>query len=169
MINVRAIVFQGKRTAAKALATIDEQGFYGWIDDVSVISVGKLGFTRVESTWAQDDKIVEAEAGWGALTCGLVGALFGPGGALAGTLGGGAIGGLVGGAFNSEIADPRLDEFASQMKKDTSALVLVADEPTLAEFVTATEGFDGEIIETELDAKDVKEIRKALKQKGQMA
>ena len=55
MVSVRAIIFQGKRTAGKALATIDENYGYAWIDDVAVITVGKLGFTRVGVPRAQAD------------------------------------------------------------------------------------------------------------------
>ena len=85
---------RAKKTAAKALATVEEQGSYAWVDDVAVISVNKLGFARVESTWAQSDSAVGAEVGFGALTGALIGAMFGPGGALAGALGGGSLGGL---------------------------------------------------------------------------
>jgi uncharacterized membrane protein len=163
MVHFKAITFKGKRTAAKALATIDEQSSYRWIDDIAVISVGKLGFARVDSSWAQSDTAVGAELGWGALTGAMIGALFGPQGALAGALGGGSIGGVIGASFDIAVSDPRLEEFANRMKKDTSALVLVNDGPYASEFSTAFEPFNGELIETELDVKDVETIRKALR------
>ncbi len=59
--------------------------------------------------------------------------------------------------------DPRLDEFAASLTNDTSALILVGEDETLAEFVTGVEPFGGRIIETDLDEKDIKALRKALK------
>ncbi len=38
---------------------------YVWIDDVAVVSRGKLGATHIHSTWAQDDSEVAAGGGWG--------------------------------------------------------------------------------------------------------
>ena len=44
-----------------------------------------------------------------------------------------------------------------------SALVLVGEEATLADFGAAVEPFGGEVIDTTLDEKDVKALKKALK------
>ena len=164
MAYFRAYTFKGKRTAHKALATVEEQGSYGWIDDVAVISVGKLGFAKVESSWGQDDSAVGATAGMGAFTGALLGALAGPGGALAGAIGGGSIAGLMGATANVAISDPRLDDFADRMKDNTSAVILVDDGIVGDEFSTAFDPYGGELIQTELDEKDVKEIRKALRE-----
>jgi uncharacterized membrane protein len=164
MAFFRAYTFEGKRTASKALATVEENGSFLWIDDVAVISVVKLGRAKVESSWAQSDSTVGASAGCGALTGALVGALAGPGGALAGAIGGGAMAGLVGEGVNVAVSDPRLEEFADEMKKDTSALILVDDGLYGDEFSTAFDSYGGVFVETELNEKDVKEIRKSLRQ-----
>ncbi len=165
MVGVRAFVFQGKRSAKKAVETLDAYtNAPFWLDDVAVISVNKYGDVKVHSTWAQDDDDVKGGVGWGALTGGLVGALFGPGGALLGALGGGATGGLIGTTISMSVEDPRLTQLAMSLKNDTSAVVLVAEEPTLLEFATTMQAFDAEIIETDLDEKDVKELRSLLKE-----
>ena len=163
MSFVKAILFDGKRTAEQALATLEDQSDHAWIDDVAVISVSKLGFVRVNSTWAQEDRSVGLDVGWGSLTGAVIGAMFGPGGALAGALGGGSMGGLIGGRLHWSLSDPELEEFASQLNNDTSALILVAEEPMISDFVSALEPFQGRLIETKLDPEDIKEIRKALK------
>ena len=164
MVGVRAITFQGRRTATKALHTLQDYApAYVWADDVAVVSRGKLGALHVHSTWAQDDDNVTGGIGWGAITGGLLGALAGPGGALAGAIGGSAVGGTIGTGIDIDVADPNLEAFANSLAKDTSALVLVADEPTLVDFVGAAEPFGGEIIETNLNEHDIKELRKALK------
>lgn len=164
MVGVKAFKFDGRRTAAKALDTaIDNDPTAAWVDDVAVVSRGKLGALHVHSTWAQDDDNVAGGIGWGALTGGLIGALAGPSGALAGAIGGSSVGGLVGLGVDLAIADPVLEEFAEGLADDTSAVVLVADEPTLIDFATGMELFDAEVIDTELSEADVDALRKAIK------
>lgn len=165
MLIFKAFVFNGKRTAGKALDTIEDNSpLLPWVDDVAVVSRSKLGFVRIHSTWAQDDSAVGAGTGLGALTGGLLGLLAGPGGALAGAAMGGSIGAMFGVADEITFDDPRLDDFAASLVKDTSALVLVAESGTIDAFTSAVEPFGGRVIETNLDENDVKALRKALKQ-----
>jgi uncharacterized membrane protein len=98
------------------------------------------------------------------MTGAMLGVLLGPGGALAGAAMGGSMGALFG--LGDEIAfdDPRLDDFANSLVKDSSALILVGEAPRLADFTAAVAPFGGTVIETNLDDKDVKALRKALKQ-----
>ena len=164
MYGFKAFVFNGKKTAGKAFDTLeDHMPVYPWIDDAAVVSRSKFGIIRIHSTWAQDDSAVGVGTGFGALTGGLLGLLLGPGGALAGAAMGGSIGAMFGVANEVVFDDPRLDDFASSLAKDTSALVLVAEAPALADFTLAVQPFGGKIIETNLDDKDVAAIKKALK------
>lgn len=163
MIGFKAFVFQGKRTAAKAFHTLEDYApEYYWIDDIAMVSRSKHGFLRVNSTWAQDES-TSAGLGWGAVTGGLIGMLAGPGGAWAGAAMGGSLGGLIGAVEDVAFDDPRLDDFAASLDKDTSALILVGEEATLADFGAAVEPFGGEVIDTNLDENDIKALRKALK------
>ena len=75
---------------------------------------------------------------------------------------GGSIGALFG--LTDEVAfdDPRLDEFANSLAKDTSALILVAEAVTLADFTSAVEPFGGKVIQTNLNEDEVNKLRKAL-------
>jgi uncharacterized membrane protein len=164
MYGFKAFVFNGKKTAGKALDTLeDHTPVYPWIEDAALVSRSKLGIIRIHSTWAQDDTAVGAGAGFGALTGAMLGVLLGPGGALAGAAMGGSMGALFG--IGDEIAfdDPKLDDFASSLAKDTSALILVGEAPTLLDFTAAVAPFGGKVIETNLDENDVKALRKALK------
>ena len=164
MYGFKAFVFDGKKTARKALDTLeDNTSMYAWIDDVAEVSRNKHGSIRVHSTWAQDDSDVGAGAGLGVMTWGLIGLLLGPGGALAGAAMGGSLGALVGASDDIAFDDPRLDEFAAALSNDTSALILVGEEATVADFGSAVEPFGGKIIETDLDDKDIKALKKALK------
>jgi len=164
MYGFKAFVFNGKKTAGKAFETLEEHTpVYPWIDDAAVVSRSKLGFIRIHSTWAQDDSAIGVGTGVGALTGALLGMLLGPGGALAGAATGGSMGALFG--ITDEIAfdDPRLDDFAASLSKDTSALILVAEAPALADFTSAVEPFGGKIIQTNLNEDEVNALRKALK------
>ncbi len=163
MYGFKAFVFNGKKTAAKALDTLEDHlPVYPWIDDAAVVSRSKLGIVRIHSTWAQDDSMVGAEVGFGALTGGLLGVLLGPGGALAGAAMGSSMGALFGVADEIDFDDPRLDDFAASLAKDTSALILVGEAPALADFTSAVMPFGGKVIETNLSDKDVTTLRKAL-------
>ena len=163
MAKFKAVTFKGKKTARKAFYTLEDYSpEYYWIDDVAVVSRSKHGHLRVNSTWAQDES-GKAGLGWGAVAGGLIGLLAGPGGALAGAAVGGGVMGLVGKGVDVAVDDPRLDDFAAALDKDTSALIMVADEAELADFWTAVEPLGGEVIDTDLDEKDVEALRKALK------
>ncbi len=163
MVGFKAFTFDGKRTASKALHTLEDYSpEYGWIDDVALVSRNKHGHLKIHSTWAQDDSAA-AGLGWGAITGGLIGMLAGPGGALAGAAVVGGIGGLMGKDEDVAFDDPALDDFAATLDADSSALVLVGEEATLSDFYSAVEPFGGEVIDTNLDEKDIKALRKVLK------
>jgi uncharacterized membrane protein len=164
MYGFKAFVFNGKRTAGKALDTLeDHMPVYPWIDDAAVVSRSKLGFTRIHSTWAQDDSAIGVGTGVGAVTGGLLGMLLGPGGALAGAAAGGSVGAMLGVGDEIAFDDPRLDDFASSLAKDTSALILVGEKASIADFTSAVQPFGGKVIETNLDDKDIAALKKALK------
>ena len=167
MYIFKAFVFNGKRTAGKALDTLEDRvPVLPWVDDAAVVSRSKLGITRIHSTWAQDDSAVGVGTGLGAVTGGLLGTLLGPGGAMAGAAMGGSVGALFGATDEIAFDDPRLDDFAASLAKDTSALVLVGEKATLADFTSAVVPFGGKVIETNLNDDDVKALRKALNKKA---
>jgi uncharacterized membrane protein len=164
MLGFKAYVFNGKKTAGKAFDTLeDHTPVYAWIDDAAVVSKNKLGFTRIHSTWAQDDSAVGVGTGVGAMTGALLGVLLGPGGVAAGAAVGGSMGAVSGAATEIALDDPRLDEFTASLAKDTSALILVGEKPSILDFTSAVEPFGGKVIETNLNENDVKALRKALK------
>ena len=163
MASFVAYVFDGKRTAAKALDTLEDNvPAYEWIDNIALVSKSKHGHLNIRSTWAQDD-MGEAGLGWGALTGGLLGMLAGPGGALAGAALGGSLWGMMGGLTDIAFDDPALDDFTNSLTKDTSALVLVGDDDVLTGYEGVVGPLGGKLIKTNLNEDDVKKIKKALK------
>ena len=173
MNEVRAIVFDGRKTAGKALDTLEDEGVINWLDEVAVVSRSKHGIIRVHSTWAQDDTAAGASIGFGALTGGLIGALMGPGGAVAGAVGagalaGGSLGAMLGLSGEVAVGDDRLEAFGARLKDDTSALVLVSDPERYRAFVSAFEPYGAlEVIETQLNQHDVRALSEALKAERQ--
>lgn len=164
MTGFRAFIFDGKKTAGKAFDTLEDYTpAYAWIDDVAIVTKSKHGSIRVHSTWAQDDSAVGGGTAFGAITGGLIGLLLGPAGALAGAAAGGSMGFLIGASADLAFDDPRLDDFAAALVNNTSAVILVGEEASLADFVSAVTPFGGKIIQTDLDEDDIKALRKAMK------
>jgi uncharacterized membrane protein len=163
MYGFKAVKFDGKRTARKALDTLEDYTpAYVWIDDVAVVSRNHLGFVSIQSTWSADGEVA-ADTGWGLLTGGLVGMLFGPGGAVAGAAMGGGFGSMMGLVDETAFDDPVLSDFAKSLDRNTSALILVGEQPTIDDFASAVEPLGGEIVSTDIDEKDIKALRKVLK------
>ena len=171
MYGFKAFIFDGKKTAGKALDTLEDYTpAYAWIDDAAVVSKSKHGSIRVHSTWAQDDSDVCAGSGLGALTGAVVGMLFGPAGAIAGAMTGGSLGMLFGASADMAFDDPRLDDFADSLVYDSSSLILVGDDDALTEFTAAVEPFGGgKVIQTDLNEDDIKALRKAMKKEASVA
>jgi len=164
MYGFKAYVFNGKKTAGKAYETLEEHTpVYPWIQEAAVVSKNKLGFTRVYSTWAQDDTAVGVGTGVGVMTGALLGALLGPAGAAAGAAMGGSVGALSSAAGEIALSDPRLEDFAVSLANDTSALILVGERASILDFTSAVAPFGGKIIETNLNEKDVKALKQLAK------
>jgi len=166
MYGFKAFVFKGKKTAGKAFDTLeDHMPVYPWIEDAAVVSRSKHGISRIHSTWAQDDTVVGAGTGLGAVTGAVVGSVLGPAGAAAGAAVGGSVGALFGIGDEITFDDPRLDDFAASLAKDTSALILVGEKATIADFTSAVQPFGGKVIETNLNDDDIKALQKAIANK----
>jgi len=164
MSYFKAFTFLGKNEARKALDKLEwNDASYYWLDDIAEVSVNKRGTYRVHSTWAQDSSNVAGGIGWGVLLGGLLGALLGPAGAVAGAAVGGATGGAVGASINVEFNDPVLDKFAASLLPDTSALVILGDQATVAAVTAALVEYKVQAFETQLDKDEEKALRAALK------
>jgi uncharacterized membrane protein len=59
--------------------------------------------------------------------------------------------------------DPVLSDFAKSLDRNSSALILVGEQPTIDDFASAVEPLGGEIVSTDIDEKDIKALRKVLK------
>ncbi len=166
MTYFKAFTFDGKKSARKAFDNVEDNLYtYDWyVDgDVAEISVNKIGNYRVHSTWAQDDSNVSGGIGFGAVLGGLVGLLFGPGGAIAGAALGGGVGGLIGDADNVDLEDPALDDFAASLVPDSSALLIIGEAAAVADFTAVLADYETQTFEKELDDATEKAIKQAMK------
>ena len=164
MSYFKAFKFAGKRSAGKALDKLEwNDSDYYWLDDVAEVTVNKRGTYRIHSTWAQDSSNVAGGIGWGAMLGGLLGAVLGPAGAVAGAAAGGSIGGAVGHSLNVEFDDPILDKFAASLLPDTSALVILGDQETVAAVTAALAAYEVTVFETELSKEAEDALRKVMK------
>lgn len=164
MKYLKTFTFEGKNSARKALDKIEKGGkSFLWLDDVAEISVNKRGSYHVHSTWAQNDTYVSGGIGLGTILGGLVGFVFGPGGALAGAAIGGSMGGMLGHHENVKLHVPQLDDFAATLINDTSALLIIGSEATLDEFTHELADYDVKIFEKEVSKELEEALRKAMK------
>ena len=154
MAYLKTLTFDGKKTARKALDTVEDALWaYDWYDDYDVaeISVNKKGHYRIHSTWAQDSSNTPGGIGLGAILGGTIGLIFGPVGAAAGVAIGGSVGGLIGHHENVKLDDPVLDDFAASLIPDTSALIYIGDADAVAAFVEAFDDYEFTPYEIELE------------------
>ncbi|MEN0003004.1 MAG: DUF1269 domain-containing protein [Bacteroidota bacterium] len=138
MATVIVQVFAGAKTAKQNLDQVidaNPDAAFAWLDDVAVISRKKSGRIKVDSTWGRDATAEKATIG--SLTGMIIGAFFGPAGALTGLISGGALGSITGSAIAVDLTDPRLEELKESLVKDSSALVLIETDP--AKFIKAFE------------------------------
>jgi uncharacterized membrane protein len=166
MTYFKAFTFDGKRSAHKAINKIEDKDLsYIWMEegDYASISVNKKGHYRVHSTWAQDSSLVSGEAGLGAVLGGLIGLLFGPGGAIAGAAIGGGTGGLIGASENISFNDPVLDDFAASLVPDSSALIILGPADAIAEFTAELADYEVQTFEAELDEAALDALQAAMK------
>jgi uncharacterized membrane protein len=164
MAVFKAYMFEGSRTASKALNELEDYTpAYSWVDDVAMVSRSKDGHLRIESTWAQDER-AKSGINWGAIIGGIIGLLLAKKkGAMIGSSIGGTVGGLLGWGKDVKLDDPKLDQFASSIHKNSSSLVLVGDESTMSAFSDAVEPFGGTLIETHIDDKDINTLKSNMK------
>jgi hypothetical protein len=128
-----------------------------WTENVGVIERHKSGRISIYGAFGYDGSWDEEEGekplvglSVGGVTGALLGALAGPAGmAAVGTLGM-ALGGLFGTTDEEENDQPVFDVIRAKLSKDSSALVLLADEGYVDKLVAATGGDAREVYQQEV-------------------
>ncbi len=117
---------------------------YDWAENIGVIERHKTGRISIYGALGSDESWDEEGAkpliglSAGGVTGMLLGALAGPAGVAAGGTLGLALGGLFGAADEEESDQPVFDVIRAKLSKDSSALVLLADEGFVDKLLAAT-------------------------------
>jgi hypothetical protein len=145
-LKLGVVIYSGAGRAGEVLTGFQElhPTDYEWTDNVGVIERRRSGRISIYGAFGSDE-YWEEEGGKplfglsaGGVTGALLGALAGPAGAAAGGSLGMALGGLFG-ATDEEVSDqPVFDIIRAKLGKDSSALVLLADEGYVDRLVAAS-------------------------------
>ncbi len=145
-LKLGVVIYSGARRAGEVLTGYRNLHLsdYEWTEYVGVIERHKSGRISLYGAFGSDEYWDE-EGGKplfglsaGGATGALIGALAGPAGAAAGGSVGMAIGGLFG-ATDEELGDqPVFDIIRAKLGKDSSALILLADEGYVDKLLAAT-------------------------------
>ncbi len=145
-LKLGVVIYTGAGRAGEVLTGFQElhPTDYEWTENVGVIERRRSGRISIYGAFGSDE-YWEEEGGKplfglsaGGVTGALLGALAGPAGAAAGGSLGMALGGLFG-AADEEVSDqPVFDIIRAKLGKDSSALVLLADEGYVDKLVTET-------------------------------
>jgi uncharacterized membrane protein len=125
--------FQGEATAARVLQTLREAHAYPWLPEVGLIERHKSGRVSMRATYhghafeEEEGEIPLVASVIGGLTGGLIGLFAGPGLVL-GVIAGGAAGAAIGAVDEFTKEDTIYGDLKQRLEKDSSALLLLADE-----------------------------------------
>jgi uncharacterized membrane protein len=143
-LKLGVVIFSGADRADEVLTGFQDlhPTEYEWTENIGVIERHKTGRISIYGALGHDEYWDEEGAkpvlglSAGVVTGALIGALAGPAGVATGGSLGMALGGLVG-AEDEETDQPMLDVIRSKLGKNSSALVLLADEGYVDRLVAA--------------------------------
>lgn len=116
---------------------------YEWTDNVGIIERHNSGRVSIHGAMGYDEYWNDEGAkpliglSVGGVTGALIGALAGPAGMAAGGALGSTLGGLFGAADEEDVDQPVFDLIRAKLPKDSSALVLLADEGYVDRLIAA--------------------------------
>ena len=134
--------------AGRTKCSLDSRPFiandYDWAENIGVIErhksgrISTYGALGLDEFWEEEGAKPLVGLSAGGVTGMLLGALAGPAGVAAGGSLGLALGGLFGAADEEESDQPVFDIIRAKLGKDSSALVLLADEGYVDKLLAAT-------------------------------
>jgi uncharacterized membrane protein len=159
-----AVAFDGTHTAEKELSELRTSRADSWLEDVAVLERHMGGRYSMKATSPEYGK--EGHAGAGIALGGGTGLLLGM---IAGPLGlvfWGTMGALTGGAAGAAaheagVFDPIVDEVKDALPHGSSALILMAEEPTAEKLSSAVGSHGRRTIRQELTDEQIEELERA--------
>ena len=161
-VEMVAVAFDGTHTAEKQLSDLRTSRSDPWLEEVAVLEHHKGGKYSMKATSPDygDEEHVGAGIAIGGGTGLLLGMIAGPLGLIfwgtMGALTGGAAGAREPGAF-----DPIVEQVKEALPHGTSALILVAENPTAEKLVSAVGRLGRQTIRQDLTEEQVDQLRQA--------
>lgn len=165
-VEMAAIAFDGTYAAEGELSNLRVSRVDPWLSEVAVLEHHHSGRYSMKATSPDygDRDHVGAGIAIGGGTGLLLGLIGGPLGLLFWGAVGATLGGAAGAAKSSAEGgafDPLVDEVKDALPDGTSALILVADNPTAEEFVSAVRARNRQVIRHELTDEQVEQLKQA--------
>ncbi len=145
-LKLGVVIYSGAGRADEVLTGFQElhPTEYDWTYNIGIIERHKMGRISMygalgsDETWGEEGAKPLVGLSAGGVTGALIGALAGPAGMAMGGALGTALGGIFGAADEDVNDEPVFDIIRAKLGKDSSALVLLADESYVDRLVAAT-------------------------------
>ena len=145
-LKLGVVIYSGAGRADEVLTGFQElhPTEFDWTDNIGVIERHKAGRISMygalgsDESWGEEGAKPLVGLSAGGVTGALIGALAGPAGMAMGGALGTALGGIFGAADEDVSDEPAFDIIRGKLSKDSSALVLLADEGYVDRLVAAT-------------------------------
>ncbi len=145
-LKLGVVIYSGAGRADEVLTGFQElhPADYDWTENIGVIERHKTGRISIygalgsDESWGEEGAKPLVGLSAGGVTGALIGALAGPAGMAAGGALGLALGGLFGAADEEESDQPVFDIIRAKLGRDSSALVLLADEGFVDKLLAVT-------------------------------
>lgn len=164
-VEMTAVAFDGTHTAERELSALHSTRSDPWLTEVAVLEHHRTGRYSMKAT--SPDYGDEDHVGAGIAIGGGTGMLLGLIGGPLGLLFMGAMGAMIGGAAGAAGSkgagafDPLVDEVKDAIPDDTSALILVAENPTAEQLVAAVGPHGRQVIRQQLTSEQVDQLKQA--------
>lgn len=161
-VEMVAVAFDGTHRAEKELSELRTARSESWLEDVAVLEHHKGGRFSMKATGPDygKDNHVGAGIALGGATGLLLGMIAGPLGLIFwGTMG--AMTGGAAGVHDSGAFDGIVDQVKDALPHGTSALILMAEEPTAEQLASVVGSHGRQTIRQEITDEQVNELRQA--------
>jgi uncharacterized membrane protein len=162
-VEMAAVVFDKTHSAESALSALRGSRQDSWLNDVAVLEHHPGGRYSVKATSPEYGEADHVGAGIaiGGGTGLLLGMIAGPLGLIFWTTMGAITGGAAGASGQAGAFDPIVDQVKAVLPHGSSALILVAENATAEEFVSAVEGDRRQVVRQDLTDEQVEQLENA--------
>jgi uncharacterized membrane protein len=162
-VEMAAVVFDQTHTAERELSALRASRQDSWLTDVAVLEHHAGGRYSVKATSPEYGDVDHVGAGIaiGGGTGLLLGMIAGPLGLIFWTTMGAITGGVAGASGSPGAFDPIVDQVKEALPHGSSALLLVADNATTEEFVSAAGGQHKQVLRQDLTDEQVEALENA--------